>query len=132
MLVPKEYPSLIAVEGRVVLPDRTLEHGVVVCRNGRIEAVRRAAPKGATTVDAGTGWIVPGFVDIHVHGGDGADYMDGSAEAVRAVNQAHLRHGTTTVFPTTTTGSPQQVRRMIDACLSVRGSWCAADGARIG
>jgi N-acetylglucosamine-6-phosphate deacetylase len=131
MLVPKEYPSLIAVEGRVVLPDRTLEHGVVVCRNGRIEAVRRAAPRGATRVDAGAGWIVPGFVDIHVHGGDGADYMDGSAEAVRLANRAHLRRGTTTVFPTTTTGSPQQVRRMIDVCLSVRDSWAAADGARI-
>jgi N-acetylglucosamine-6-phosphate deacetylase len=71
-------------------------------------------------------------VDIHVHGAAGADYMDGSAEAVRAVNRAHLRRGTTTIFPTTTTGSPAQVRRMLDACLEVRGNWIPQDGARIG
>jgi N-acetylglucosamine-6-phosphate deacetylase len=58
--------------------------------------------------------------------------MDGSLEAVKTVNRAHLRHGTTTIFPTTTTGSPAQVRRMLEACIEVRRSWTCADGARIG
>jgi N-acetylglucosamine-6-phosphate deacetylase len=117
-----------------VLKDRILEEGTIVCRDGRIEAVRRGyrAASGAAVVDAGSGWIAPGFVDLHVHGGDGADYMDGTADAVRIVNRAHLRRGTTTIFPTTTTGSPEQVRRMLDACLEVRRSWMPADGARIG
>ena len=116
--------------GRVVLPDRVIENGAVVCRDGRIAAVTRRVPAGAKVVRGA--WIVPGFVDIHVHGGEGADYMDGTAEAVRIANRAHLRRGTTTIFPTTTTGSPEQVRRMIDACLEVRRAWTAADGARIG
>ena len=119
--------------GRIVLPDRVLDQATVHCRNGRIEAVKRGgASRKADVMDAQGGWIVPGFVDIHVHGADGADYMDGNPEAVKTVNRAHLRRGTTTIFPTTTTGSPAQVRRMIDACLEVRRSWTPADGARIG
>ena len=122
--------GMVVFCGRVVLPDRVIENGAVVCRDGRIAAVTRRVPAGAKVVRGA--WIVPGFVDIHVHGGEGADYMDGTAEAVRIANRAHLRCGTTTIFPTTTTGSPEQVRRMIDACLEVRRAWTAADGARIG
>ena len=120
--------------GSIVLPDRILDDAAVFCENGRIEAVGRSRrlPRNATVIDVPGGWIVPGFVDIHVHGADGADYMDGTADAVRTANRAHLRHGTTTIFPTTTTGSPAQVRRMLDACLEVRQSWTVADGARIG
>jgi N-acetylglucosamine-6-phosphate deacetylase len=123
----------LVLVGRVILPDRVLDEGVVICRDGRIDAVKRGsrAPRGATVIDAGSGWIAPGFVDIHVHGAHGADYMDGTADAVRTANRAHLSRGTTTVFPTTTTGSPAQVRRMLDACIEVRRGWTAADGARI-
>jgi len=131
--VEDETPPLV-LRGRVVLPDRILDAGAVLCRRGRISSVRRGRrlPGAAAVVDAGDGWIVPGFVDIHVHGGHGADYMDGGAEAVRTANRAHLRRGTTTIFPTTTTGSPEQVRRMLDACLEVRRTWTPSDGARIG
>jgi len=89
-------------------------------------------PLRAVTVDAGGGFIAPGFVDIHVHGGDGADYMDGTAGAVQTANRCHARHGTTTIFPTTTTGAPEQIDAMLDACASVQRRWSIADGARIG
>lgn len=120
--------------GRVILPDRVLDDGAVVCRNGRIVSVTRTrrTPASAVAIDAGDGWIAPGFIDIHVHGGAGADYMDGTAQAVRIANRAHLRRGTTTIFPTTTTGSPGQIQRMLEACLEVRSGWTATDGARIG
>ena len=48
--------------------------------------------------------------------GAGADFMDGTPEAVITACTAHLRHGTTTIFPTTTTGSSQQIMDMIHAC----------------
>src|SRR4051794_3431706 len=123
----------IAFTGRVVLPDRILDPGVVLCRMGRIETVRAGSrlPRGVTVVNAGTGCIVPGLVDIHVHGGEGADYMDGTVDAIKTANRAHLRRGTTSIFPTTTTGSPEQVWRMLDACRQVQRSWTPADGARI-
>src|SRR3954468_1372616 len=123
----------IAFTGRVVLPNRILDAGVVLCRMGRIESVRAGTrvPRDATVIDAGDGFVAPGFVDIHVHGAKGADYMDGTAEAVKTANRAHLRRGTTSIFPTTTTGSPEQVGRMIEACRDVQRSWSPADGARI-
>jgi N-acetylglucosamine-6-phosphate deacetylase len=89
-------------------------------------------PTGAEVVDAGGGYVVPGFVDIHAHGGGGADFMDGTPDAVRTALREHARHGTTTIFPTTTTGTREQLERMLNACLSVQAGWTPADGARIG
>lgn len=129
-------PALIAFcNGTAILPDRLLPDAVVVSRAGRIAATGTArttrVPRGAAVVDARGGFISPGFVDIHVHGGDGADFMDGTADAVRTVNRAHARHGTTSIFPTTTTGSPAQLAAMLDACTEVQRAWRPADGARV-
>jgi len=121
--------SILALRGRVVLPDSILEDAAVVCRDGRIAEVSKRLPRGVTAEEC-EGWIVPGFVDIHVHGGAGADYMDGTADAVRIANLAHLQRGTTTVFPTRTTGSPEQIERMLRACREVRDGW-RKDSARI-
>lgn len=125
--------SKLAFRGRVVLPDGVIEDGVVLCSGGRIEAAGRRVriPRDVQVIDAGAGYIAPGYVDIHVHGGEGSDYMDGAADAVRTANRAHLRRGTTTIFPTTTTGSPDQIQRMLDACAAVRAAWSPSDGARI-
>jgi N-acetylglucosamine-6-phosphate deacetylase len=132
----KRAPSALQIvfhNGTVVLPDKLLPDAAVVCEGGRIRRIGRlrTLPANATLVDAKGGYIAPGFVDIHVHGGDGADFMDGTAEAVRTACRAHARHGTTTIFPTTTTGSPAQLSSMLAACLEVQRGGTAADGARI-
>lgn len=121
--------NVIAFRGDVVLPDRVLADSTVLCENSRIVSVGRRIPRSVDVIE-GT-WIVPGYIDLHVHGGDGSDYMDGTADAVRAVNRAHLRHGTTTIFPTTTTGSPEQITRMVNGCQKVQGNWKPEDGSRI-
>ena len=125
---------LVFINGTAVLPDRLLRDAVVVCERGRIKSISagKRLPKGATVVDAKGGYISPGFIDIHVHGGDGADFMDGNAEAVRTACRAHARHGTTTIFPTTTTGSPERLHAMIDSCGAVKKSWSIRDGSFIG
>lgn len=100
---------------------------------GRITGIDREKPGGGQgQVIEADGFIAPGFVDIHVHGGAGADYMDGTTEAVRIANRAHLRHGTTTILPTTTTGSTAQLDRMIRSCIEVRDRWSPPDGPHIG
>jgi len=127
-------PDLLVLRGSLVLPDRLLEHGQLVVRDGRIESVGKATsstPRGATMIDADGGYIAPGYIDLHVHGGDGADFMDGTTDAVIAACRAHARHGTTTIFPTTTTGAPRQLTAMLEACCVVQKSQTAVDGARI-
>lgn len=120
--------------GPIVLADRVLENGRVLVRDGRIAAVetnRRAPPAGATVIELQGNILSPGLVDLHVHGGGGADFMDGTTEAVRTVCRTHLRHGTTTIFPTTTTGSPEQLQAMFQACQEVQQSPGDGDAARI-
>lgn len=132
--IPSPAVTLVFVNGTAILPDRLLEDATVVCRAGRIQRISGSTvklPADALVVDARGGYISPGYVDIHVHGGQGADFMDGTCDAVRTACQAHARHGTTTLFPTTTTGTPAQIEAMLAACAAVRKTWTLADGARI-
>ena len=116
-----------------ILPDRLVEEAWVVCVKGKIVSVSKKRPKveAAEVIDGRGGYLAPGFIDIHVHGGDGADFMDGKSEAVRVACRAHARHGTTTIFPTTTTGSPEQIHAMLDAVKTVQAEKHAHNGARI-
>ena len=126
--------ATLFINGKLILPDRTLDEGMVIARDGIIEYAgkpKTRVPKDAVTVDAQGGILSPGFVDIHVHGGDGADFMDGTPAAVRAAIRCHARHGTTTIFPTTTTGSPEQVEAMLHATAAVKAAWAPDKGARI-
>ena len=52
------------------------------------------------TVDAGGNYVTAGFVDVHCHGGAGADFADGDPEGTKKAVLTHLQHGTTTLFPT--------------------------------
>jgi N-acetylglucosamine-6-phosphate deacetylase len=124
--------STVCFHGDVILPDRVLTNSFVVCEKGRIAHVGRRLPRGQQETPIEGKYIAPGYVDLHVHGGEGADYMDGTPDAVRTANRAHLRRGTTTIFPTTTTGSTEELERMLTACAEVRDGWSVEDGARIG
>jgi N-acetylglucosamine-6-phosphate deacetylase len=126
--------GIVAFAGKVILPDRIIADGMVVCKEGRIEYVgrRRKLAKDVFLEMTPDGYVSPGFVDIHVHGGGGADYMDATVDAIRTANHAHARHGTTTVFPTTTSGAPAEISAMIDAVAGFYRNWVPADGARIG
>ena len=128
--------SLSLFRGSLVLPDAIIEDGLLAVDKGRIcfAGPQEEAPYEDvfSAVAIPGGYIAPGFVDIHVHGGAGADYMDGSLEAIRASNRVHAHHGTTTLFPTTTTGQPGQISRMLEGCISCKAGWRIGDGARIG
>jgi N-acetylglucosamine-6-phosphate deacetylase len=54
------------------------------------------------------GYLAPGYIDVHVHGGAGADFMDGTPEAFTTICRAHARHGTTSLLPTTTVARHDQ------------------------
>ena len=105
--------------GPIVLSDRILHGGEVEVRQGRISAVRQQPEPGHETialVDLRGRYLVPGYVDMHVHGGAGADFMDGSADAFRTVCRAHARHGTTSLLPTTTVARHDQIVKVLELC----------------
>lgn len=57
-------------------------------------------------------WILPGFIDLHVHGGGGADVMDGG-DAIEVMARLHARHGTTSLLATTMSASPADLERAL-------------------
>ncbi len=126
--------TVVFQQGRLVLPDRVVDDGMLIVRHGRIDYAgkpRKRLPADARRVDVKGGYLAPGFVDIHVHGGAGADFMDGTPDAVVAALRCHAQHGTTTLFPTTTTGSPAQIEAMLSAVAAARNGWQPGQGARI-
>lgn len=90
------------INGIILTPQGWLKDGSVLISGNKIVEVASSNQEvvGATLVDAGGMYIVPGGVDIHVHGGGGHDFMEGTEEAFRAVITAHMQHGTTSMFPT--------------------------------
>lgn len=114
--------SIAFVGGTVVLPDRLLRNNSVLCTNGKVVAIadKLEMPKDTSIVSVKGRYLTPGFVDMHVHGGGGADFMDATTEAIRIACLSHLRHGTTSIFPTTTTGSVVEIEAMIRACQEAR------------
>jgi N-acetylglucosamine-6-phosphate deacetylase len=110
---------LLFTGGTLILPDRLLSGGTVVVEGERIVAVHPdAVPVRSDdeTIDLAGGYLAPGFVDLHVHGGDGADFMDGTADAFRTVCRAHARHGTTSLLPTSTVGRREQHLAFLELC----------------
>ncbi|MGG1598576.1 N-acetylglucosamine-6-phosphate deacetylase [Paenibacillus naphthalenovorans] len=71
-------------------------------------------------IDAGGFWLLPGFIDVHVHGGDGHDFMDASAEALEGITRFHGSHGTTTMLATTTTAPQEELAKVLQSVHSFR------------
>ncbi|MFD7769787.1 N-acetylglucosamine-6-phosphate deacetylase [Streptomyces sp. NPDC059787] len=94
-------PTKVLAGARVVLPTGTVDDGRVTVEGTRIADT---APAGAETVDLSGHWVVPGFVDLHNHGGGGASFAGGTAEDVLKGVHTHRTHGTTTVVASAVTG----------------------------
>ncbi|MGZ3116245.1 N-acetylglucosamine-6-phosphate deacetylase [Streptomyces sp. H62] len=94
-------PSKVLAGARVVLPTGTVDDGRVIVDGTRIAS---AASPDAEVVDLSGHWVVPGFVDLHNHGGGGASFAGGTAEDVLKGVATHRRHGTTTVVASAVTG----------------------------
>ncbi|MFH1086255.1 MAG: amidohydrolase family protein, partial [Chloroflexota bacterium] len=116
---------LAITNGLVYTPTRLIPEGVVLVDGDRIADVGTAAqvrvPSGAARMDAEGQVVCPGLVDIHVHGGDGADATDGTTDAVRALARRHLRAGTTSLIPTTASAPLEQIWQAFEAIRAVQG-----------
>ncbi len=124
--------AIILYNGKLVLRDNILDQGGVVVEDGKISKVFSAefTPSPSDRViDAAGRYISPGFIDAHVHGGGGADTMDGTEEAIVQIAETHARHGMTGFLPTTLTASPENIRK---ACRAVRNvKICSHCGASV-
>jgi N-acetylglucosamine-6-phosphate deacetylase len=95
------------INGKIHTPQGWLKNGSVIINDNKILEVSNCdlAVVGANIVDARGMYIVPGGVEIHVHGGGGRDFMEGTEDAFRTAVDAHMQHGTTSIFPTLSSSS---------------------------
>jgi N-acetylglucosamine-6-phosphate deacetylase len=124
--------------GTVLSDSGPISDGMVVTKLGRIERVGpydpELIPADAERIDAGGLYIAPGFVDIHVHGGAGSDFMDATDSDVETVFRYHALHGTTSLCPTTATAPLNEILSTLGALAHYRASdqrWGRALGAHI-
>lgn len=108
--------------GKTVLPDGVFENGSVLVKDGKIVAVNEPCPKNAERIDVKGGFILPGFIDLHVHGGGGADFMDATPESVKTIAQTHAKHGTTALLATSMTCENEVLEKMIKSYLEAEKS----------
>ena len=118
------------IGGTVLTPIRALAGAEIAVENGKIVSVgpRDAATDvGAEIVDVGGLWVAPGFIDLHVHGGGGYDFMDATVEAFHGAARMHALHGTTALLPTSLASGDEALLDMIHAYQdAVRVSWVGA------
>ncbi|MFN8348138.1 MAG: N-acetylglucosamine-6-phosphate deacetylase [Spirosomataceae bacterium] len=102
--------------GIILTPFRAIKSGTVVIENGRIADVHEgnAEVPDAVEIDAKGQYIAPGFIDIHVHGGGGFDFMDGTEEAFLKIAELHARYGTTSLVPTTLTAEKEDLLQTLN------------------
>ena len=103
---------MILTAAQVVTPARILAPGWLLLDGDRIVEVGEGAPPRPPDVDLGDVTVVPGFVDLHVHGGGGASFDSGTSDAADVVAATHLAHGTTSMAASLVTDTRD---RMVDA-----------------
>ena len=101
--------------GKVLTPQGLIDNGVIAISGDTISYVGdrqhlpQAYTKWTTVVEQVEGLLIPGFVDVHVHGGAGHDFMDSTHETLDAITQFHSSQGTTTMLATTMTAPKEDI-----------------------
>jgi N-acetylglucosamine-6-phosphate deacetylase len=102
------HPQPATVNGPLVLSGATVILPTGPVKNGRViidgTRITGTAPENAQLIDVTDHWLVPGFVDLHNHGGGGASFTSGTPDEILKGIRTHLTHGTTTLVASTVTG----------------------------
>jgi N-acetylglucosamine-6-phosphate deacetylase len=106
------------LNARIVLESSIIDRGYIQVVNGVIARVGQGQPSGISEgdeiIDVNRNWVVPGFIDVHVHGADGCNFMTGKVEQIERITRFHAKHGTTCLLATTTTSQTERLTLAIE------------------
>jgi len=100
----------------MITPQKILERGWVICRDGRISAIGNGDPvrkPDKTAINAQGLTLLPGFIDIHTHGAMGHDVMSANADSLIAMSQFFARHGVTGFLASTWTAPQDAISKAL-------------------
>lgn len=102
----------------VVTPDGVVNNGSIRLTDGRIAEIgndlEKPADEAAEIIDGHNGWVLPGFIDVHVHGGYGHDFMYADADGLDAITRFHAHNGTTVMLATTVTAPKSDIDQVLE------------------
>ena len=109
--------SYILVKNGNVVNDGTISPKDILLKDNIIENIdfTGSLPEDCIVIDAEGKYVSPGFVDIHLHGGGGYDFMDCTPEAFEGISKIHLENGTTTLVPTAVSSTLENTIELIRA-----------------
>ncbi|MGM9812735.1 MAG: N-acetylglucosamine-6-phosphate deacetylase [Muribaculaceae bacterium] len=104
--------------GTIHTPEGWVKGGSIVFENGKILEVKSDSLviDGAEAINAKGAYVTPGGIEIHCHGGGGRDFMECKEDAFITAAATHLKHGTTTIFPTLSSSSQQMIDEAAEVC----------------
>ena len=100
---------------KIITPDKMIDGGSILIQLNKIAAISNGNIEVADciAIDAKGKYVSPGFIDIHVHGGGGYDFMDGTENAFLEIAATHAKFGTTSMLPTTLTGTKDEMLQIL-------------------
>jgi len=108
----------ILINAEIITPYRVIRDHSVIVKDNKIEKIVRTNEIDwsitSQIIDVHGCYIMPGFIDMHVHGGGGADFMEGTIESVDEIAAFHARHGTTAMVLTTNCAPMDKIYRVLD------------------
>jgi N-acetylglucosamine-6-phosphate deacetylase len=108
---------------RLILPDTILDNAWISFENGTITDFGSGLPPGAGNSMDGLGlFLAPGFIDTHVHGGNGSDFLDATPEAFSTISNYHLSQGTTALCPTLATTTYERIGAVLNVWSKILGA----------
>ena len=101
--MPISKMDLKVINAKIITPNSIIDSGSILIINGKIASITEGSIDNSEVpmIDAAGRYAAPGFIDIHVHGGGGHDFMDNTVTAFLEIAALHARNGTTSVMPTT-------------------------------
>lgn len=116
----------ILVNAEIVSPYRILKGYSVIVNGSKIEKIIKTNEVDSfdnlQVIDAKGCYVVPGFIDMHVHGGGGADFMEGTESSMRKISAFHMKHGTTTMLLTTNCAPMDKIFLVLDKFREVKST----------
>ncbi|MGC1829391.1 MAG: N-acetylglucosamine-6-phosphate deacetylase [Candidatus Acidiferrales bacterium] len=111
-------PTTAIYASRILTPLEEISEGLILVENGRIAAIGHRdeirVPPGAADYSAAGLTVVPGFVDVHIHGAGGHDVMEANARALDCIASTVARYGTTSLVATTVTAPLDETCRSLE------------------